>query len=138
MTKPALLSFAKLRSYPLRQLHHLAAALHERDLPLAAPAVASLIKMATYQLGELSSPAARVWREGWEHDTLPALLEVRGSAHTAWTRCVGCHCEQPVGVLAPLMPAACIPCAARRLQSIAPHTNGQQAPKVLSPRDLQP
>jgi hypothetical protein len=79
MTKPALLAFAGLRSYPLLQLGRLAAALHERELPLAAPAVAALVRMAAYHLGELTdaSPPTRAWREGWTEDVLPALLEVR-------------------------------------------------------------
>jgi hypothetical protein len=79
MTKPALLAFAGLRSYPLLQLGRLAAALREREMPLAAPAVAALVRMAAYHMGELTdaSPPTRAWREDWAEDVLPALLEVR-------------------------------------------------------------
>ncbi|KIZ06296.1 hypothetical protein MNEG_1660 [Monoraphidium neglectum] len=54
--------------------------LYERELPLGAPVVRTLVRQAVYHLGELQGagagrPAARVWRDGWEGDTLPALFE---------------------------------------------------------------
>ncbi len=99
LTKPAYLDFTSLRAYPLRQLHRLCAALRQRTLPLAHPAVHALVRQLLYHVGPVTSPkgssaapaadaapaissscgTARlpslVWREGWDddHDVLPTL-----------------------------------------------------------------
>ncbi|GLC47557.1 hypothetical protein PLESTB_000000900 [Pleodorina starrii] len=85
LSKPAFLDFTRLRSYPLGQLRRLAAALHDRTLPLAHPAVHSLVRQLLYHLGNLTdggvqgadstTPPQLLWRTGWlaEGDVLEAL-----------------------------------------------------------------
>ncbi|GLC35571.1 thioredoxin-disulfide reductase [Pleodorina starrii] len=81
LSKPAFLEFCSLRAYPLRQLRRLAAALHDRMLPLDQPAVHVLVRQLLYHIGVLTdgggdgSPPRLLWREGWERpgDVLPAL-----------------------------------------------------------------
>ncbi len=102
MSKPAFLAFGALRSYPLRQLHRLCAALHARALALAQPAVQTLVRQLLYHTGPVTgscptrtqaatskaasgssgqrAPGAGagpflVWREDWDAkgDVLPTL-----------------------------------------------------------------
>ena len=54
-SKPGWLDFTRLRAYPLRQLEQLACALHERTLPLADLAVATVLKSTLFHLGELQA-----------------------------------------------------------------------------------
>ncbi len=71
-----------LRAYALRQLRRLAAVLHDRTLPLAQPAVQTLVRQLLYHIGTLQdgdgdggTPPSLLWRTGWsrEGDVLEAL-----------------------------------------------------------------
>ncbi|GLC47559.1 hypothetical protein PLESTB_000001100 [Pleodorina starrii] len=85
LSKPAFLDFTRLRSYPLGQLRRLAAALHDRTLPLAHPAVHTLVRQLLYQLGSMTDGGSQgaasntspqlLWRTGWlaEGDVLEVL-----------------------------------------------------------------
>lgn len=75
LSKPGVLAFGSLRSYPLGQLRRLCVALHEGNLPLKEPAVQALVQQTIYHLGELTDCAEprRLWRTGWEDDVAAAL-----------------------------------------------------------------
>ncbi|EFJ48407.1 hypothetical protein VOLCADRAFT_91060 [Volvox carteri f. nagariensis] len=77
LSKPAFLELCTLRAFPLRQLRRLAAALHDHVLPLAQPAVHTLVRQLLFHLGTLTDdePPQLLWRRGWEAecDVLTAL-----------------------------------------------------------------
>ncbi|KAK3247008.1 hypothetical protein CYMTET_43477 [Cymbomonas tetramitiformis] len=76
LTKSQYLTIGALRAYPLQQLRKLCAALHDRLLPLGHPALHELVRMAVYQLGELSDTAAPmpVWRTDCTAGTLLPVM----------------------------------------------------------------
>ncbi|EFJ48301.1 hypothetical protein VOLCADRAFT_104794 [Volvox carteri f. nagariensis] len=77
LSKPAFLELCTLRAFPLRQLRRLAATLHDHVLPLAQPAVHTLVRQLLFHLGTLTDdePPQLLWRRGWEAecDVLTAL-----------------------------------------------------------------
>ncbi|KAG2496793.1 hypothetical protein HYH03_005201 [Edaphochlamys debaryana] len=77
LDKPGFLAFGALRAYPLRQLCRLSAALRERTLPLAHPAVHVLVRQLLYHIGTLTDgdPPQLLWRTGWDepNGVLPTL-----------------------------------------------------------------
>ena len=78
LSKPAWLAFGSLRSYPMGQLRRLCDALRLRELPLAQPDIATLIRQAAYHIGTLTPSAdGLLWRTDWQPggDMLPTLCQ---------------------------------------------------------------
>jgi hypothetical protein len=72
VSKPGFLAMGSLRAFPHAQLHRLAQALAERDLPLARPEVHTLVLQALWHLGSLQpglgsegTGLGQAWRKDW-------------------------------------------------------------------------